>query len=222
MCVLFRCDKMFPALLSLSASNKSGRRRTKGRGRYSFWNHCQINSLCPALVCSFKHKDLFGTRVSGRSYREPTCPFPDVRWHFGRHKSEENKSGCEKKTTYAIRNFPGASSIDRRVTHQPGPLLAEQRAPVSCCCCCWSWWWWWTSCGLTAWRCKYLAEKDDRTIKTETNKVVKLFLLTWRFKGSLKKYRYNRLINKNNPPGVQLLMGFIIILFNIFVSENFH
>lgn len=37
-----------------------------------------------------------------------------------------------------------------------------------------------------------------------------------------KKYRYNRLINKNNPPGVQLLMGFIIILFNIFVSENFH
>lgn len=100
---------------------------------------------------------------------------------------KENKSVCEKKTTYDIRNFPGASSIDRRVTHQPAPLLAEQRAPVSCCCC-WSWWWWWwTSCGLTAWRCKYLAHKDDRTIKTETNKVVKFILSTWRFKGSLKK-----------------------------------
>lgn len=84
MCVLFMCDKMFPALLSLSASIKSGRRRIKGRGRYSFWNHCQINSLCPALVCSFKHKDLFGTRVSGRSNREQTRPFPGVRWYFGR------------------------------------------------------------------------------------------------------------------------------------------
>lgn len=161
-------------------------KRIKGRSRYSFWNHCQINSLCPALVCSFKHKDLFGTRVSSRSNREQTCPLPRIRWHFGRQcdpalRKQINQC-VKKKTTYDIRNFLDASSIDRRVTHQPGPLLTEQRAPVSCYCCCWSWWWW-TSCGLTAWRCKYSA---GRTIKTETNKVVKFILSTWRFKGSLK------------------------------------
>lgn len=140
------------------------------------------------LVCSFKNKDLFGTRGSWQSNRAQTLASGDTPRERQSGVRKANKSVCDKKTTCNIRSLPGVSSTNRCVTHRPWPLLAEQRAPMSywcCCCCCW-WWWWWTSSGLTAWQCKYFAHKDDRTIKTETNKAVKFILSTLWFKGSLK------------------------------------
>lgn len=60
-------------------------------------------------MCSFKHKKLFGTKVSWHSSKEQTCPLSGIRWHFERTRMWsvwKKKTSCDiKKLSWCIFNW---------------------------------------------------------------------------------------------------------------------